>query len=106
MRCRSPLSVRTRCWCGSIPAPSTIWISTFARACRASRSRSRTYWEWTIIGSTSATQEEIRIVLDLVARELLRPPIYRAFPLHEAAEAHRTLAGRQHYGKVVLHPVA
>ncbi len=62
--------------------------------------------EATIIGSTSATQEEIRIVLDLVARELLRPPIYRAFPLHEAAEAHRTLAGRQHYGKVVLHPVA
>lgn len=62
--------------------------------------------EATIIGSTSATQEEVRIVLDLVSRGLLRPPIYRAFRLEEAAEAHRTMAARRHYGKIVLHPPA
>jgi NADPH:quinone reductase-like Zn-dependent oxidoreductase len=62
--------------------------------------------EATIIGSTSATQEEIRVVLDLVAQGLLRPPIYRAYPLAEARDAHRTMAKRRHYGKIVLHPSA
>ncbi len=57
-----------------------------------------------IIGSTSATQDEVRTVLALASEGVLRPPIYRVFPLEQARDAHRTVADRSHYGKIILNP--
>jgi len=34
----------------------------------------------------------------------LRPVIHAAFPLAEAAEAHRLMESREHFGKLVLVP--
>jgi len=60
--------------------------------------------EWEVIGSRTGTTAEIRLVMDLVAEGRLRPRIHAALPLAEAAEAHRILESREHFGKVVLNP--
>ena len=58
--------------------------------------------EWQVIGSRTGTTREIRLVMDLIAQGKLRPRVHAALPLAEAAEAHRILEGREHFGKVVL----
>ncbi|MBS1861802.1 MAG: zinc-binding dehydrogenase [Actinobacteria bacterium] len=55
-----------------------------------------------IIGSMSTTVDEVRHVVAMVGAGRLDPVIDRELPLAEAAEAHRILADRQAYGKVVL----
>lgn len=57
-----------------------------------------------IIGSSRATQVELRKVLDLVAEGTFVPQIHGALPLASAAEAHELLDSRQVYGKVLLEP--
>jgi len=41
-------------------------------------------------------------VWPLAASGQLQPVIYRAFPLAEAAEAHRLMASSEHIGKILL----
>jgi NADPH:quinone reductase-like Zn-dependent oxidoreductase len=60
--------------------------------------------EHTIIGSMSCTIDEIRHVVRLVADGRLNPVIDREIPMSMAAEAHRLLASRQAFGKLVLVP--
>lgn len=60
--------------------------------------------EWVVIGSRTGTSRETQLVMDHFAEGLLQPRIHRALPLGEAAEAHRILEEREHYGKVVLNP--
>jgi NADPH:quinone reductase-like Zn-dependent oxidoreductase len=55
-----------------------------------------------LIGSFGATQEELLELLPLVVAGKLNPVIDRAFPLEQAADAHRYLAERRQFGKVVL----
>jgi NADPH:quinone reductase-like Zn-dependent oxidoreductase len=57
-----------------------------------------------IIGSRVYTREELLQVLGLVAEGRLRPLVYKALPLSEAAEGHRILERREQFGKVVLVP--
>lgn len=57
-----------------------------------------------IIGSSRATQVELRKVLDLVADGTFVPQIHGTLPLAEAAAAHELLDSRQVYGKVLLRP--
>jgi NADPH:quinone reductase-like Zn-dependent oxidoreductase len=60
--------------------------------------------ERSVIGSMSCTLEEIEHVVALVGSGRLDPVIDRELPLEAAADAHRVLADRQAFGKVVLRP--
>jgi NADPH:quinone reductase-like Zn-dependent oxidoreductase len=60
--------------------------------------------ELQVIGSRRATRLEMDTVMNLVARGIFRPVISEVLPLAEAAEAHRRLAERRHFGKFVLTP--
>lgn len=48
--------------------------------------------------------QDLTQILDLVAAGTLKTVIDRVFPLREAAEAHRYLASRGQFGKVLLRP--
>jgi len=48
--------------------------------------------------------EEFATVVDLCARGELKVIIDRVLPLAEAAQAHRILADRSNFGKVILRP--
>lgn len=54
------------------------------------------------ISSHTQTRDEMRTVLDLVGRGVLRPRINSRYPLERAGEAHAELAARTAYGKIVL----
>jgi NADPH:quinone reductase-like Zn-dependent oxidoreductase len=58
--------------------------------------------ELRLLGANSTTKHELDVQMPLVASGRLRPVVDRVFPLAEAAEAHRHMAARQHFGKVVL----
>ncbi len=55
-----------------------------------------------IVGSHTQTRVEALQVLRLIAQGALRPRIHQVLPLERAADAHRLLANREHYGKVLL----
>jgi NADPH:quinone reductase-like Zn-dependent oxidoreductase len=55
-----------------------------------------------ILGSTMGGGHELATVLSLVASGRLRPLVDRVFPLEQIADAHRCLAAREVFGKVVL----
>ena len=57
-----------------------------------------------LVGSKNATLPELRTVMGLVAEGRLKPVIHAAFPLAEAAEAHRVVDSRDIFGKVLLLP--
>jgi NADPH:quinone reductase-like Zn-dependent oxidoreductase len=58
--------------------------------------------ELRLLGANSTTKPELEAQMPLIARGLLRPVVDRVFPLAEAADAHRYLAERRQFGKVVL----
>ena len=58
--------------------------------------------EISVIGSNSYTLAELRRMIPLLERGELRPVVDRVFPLDAAAEAHRYLELRRHFGKVLL----
>ena len=58
--------------------------------------------ELRLAGSKNASVLELRKVMDLVAGGRLKPVIHKAFPLAQAAEAHRVVDSRDIFGKVVL----
>jgi NADPH:quinone reductase-like Zn-dependent oxidoreductase len=60
--------------------------------------------ERTIIGSMSCTLREVEHVVAMVGVGRLDPVVDRELPLSEAAEAHRVLAAREAFGKIVLAP--
>jgi NADPH:quinone reductase-like Zn-dependent oxidoreductase len=65
-----------------------------------------------VIGSTLRTRsekEKATIIAAFIERfgtaleaGRLRPPIYKAVPMADAAEAHRMMAASEHFGKIVL----
>ena len=58
--------------------------------------------EISLLGSFGATREELLALLPLVVDGTFKPVIDRAFPLEQAAEAHRYMAERQQFGKLML----
>lgn len=57
-----------------------------------------------LIGSRNANFAELNTVMDLVAQGQFKPVIHAALPLAQAAEAHRIMASRDAFGKVILLP--
>jgi NADPH:quinone reductase-like Zn-dependent oxidoreductase len=55
-----------------------------------------------ILGSTMGGSHELATVLSLVGAGRLRPVVDRVFPFADVASAHRYLAAREAFGKVVL----
>jgi NADPH:quinone reductase-like Zn-dependent oxidoreductase len=58
--------------------------------------------ELRLLGANSTTKRELEVQLPLIAQGKMKPVVDRIFPLEDAAEAHRYLATRQQFGKVVL----
>jgi NADPH2:quinone reductase len=56
------------------------------------------------LGSAPAPRETLERLLAMAAEGALAPIVDRAFPLEEAAEAHRLIEARQTFGKVLLIP--
>ena len=58
----------------------------------------------TIMGSALGVTSELHTIIRLAEQGKLRPIIDRALPLSEAAEAHRIMEAREHFGKICLRP--
>ncbi len=57
-----------------------------------------------MLGSFMGTMGDLHQVLEHVFAKRLKPVVDKAFPLSEAADAHRYLESSQMFGKVVLNP--
>jgi len=55
-----------------------------------------------IHGSMMGTRQELMKITELVGERKLKPVIDEVFPLEKAAEAHRKMEERKHFGKIVL----
>lgn len=55
-----------------------------------------------ILGSYMGSLVELKEVLTLAEKGVLKPTLDRVFPLAEAANAHRRMEGRGNFGKIVL----
>lgn len=55
-----------------------------------------------ILGSYMGSLAELKIVIRLAEKGILKPIIDQIFPLKEAAAAHRRMESRLHFGKIVL----
>jgi NADPH:quinone reductase-like Zn-dependent oxidoreductase len=54
------------------------------------------------VSSHTQTRDELRHVLELIARGTLSPRIHSTYPLEQAADAQRELVSRTAYGKIIL----
>jgi NADPH:quinone reductase-like Zn-dependent oxidoreductase len=59
-----------------------------------------------LMGSFMGGKGELAEVLEFVFARKVRAVIDSAFPLREAAAAHRRMEGREFFGKILLHPEA
>ena len=55
-----------------------------------------------LVGSRNASTMELRTVMGLVSTGTLKPVVHAHFPLEQAAQAHRVLASRDLFGKLVM----
>jgi NADPH:quinone reductase-like Zn-dependent oxidoreductase len=63
----------------------------------------RLFWKQvSLLGSTMGTPAEFRAMLDLFEQHALRPTVDQAFPLADAAAAHRRMEEAGQFGKIVL----
>jgi 2-desacetyl-2-hydroxyethyl bacteriochlorophyllide A dehydrogenase len=57
-----------------------------------------------LLGSMGGNRLDLEQVLSLADRGLLSPVLDTIYPLEDAAEAHRRMAAREQFGKMLLHP--
>ena len=56
----------------------------------------------TVFGVFMGKQEDLRQIVEVAGRGLIRSVIHQTFPLEEAAEAHRAMENQDFFGKLVL----
>ena len=61
-------------------------------------------WRLGEVQPPAQTTQDLARIVELVGQGTLKTIIDRVFPLSETAEAHRYLASRAQFGKVILHP--
>ena len=49
-------------------------------------------------------KDDLRHIVDLAGKGVIRSVIHRAFPLREAAEAHSVMESQSLFGKLILKP--
>ncbi len=59
-----------------------------------------------LLGSMGGNRLDLEQVLSLAARGILVPVLDTVFPLAAAQDAHRRMAARAQFGKMLLHPIA
>ena len=57
-----------------------------------------------LLGSMGGNRLDLQHVLALADREILNPVLDTVYPLDQAQEAHRRMAARAQFGKMLLHP--
>jgi NADPH:quinone reductase-like Zn-dependent oxidoreductase len=62
------------------------------------------YRRLSLLGSTMGSKGDLHRIVRLIELGKLRPVVDRVLPLSDAREAHRLLAERKAFGKVVLRP--
>ena len=63
----------------------------------------RIFWkQLAVLGTTMGTPKEFAAMLDLFAKGTARPMVDAAFPLADAAAAHRRMEEAAQFGKIVL----
>ena len=56
------------------------------------------------VNDTPAMDASVEHMLEMADQGLLKPVLYRALPLFEAAETHRLIEAREQVGKITLIP--
>ena len=56
----------------------------------------------TVFGVALGRNEDLRQIVEMAAKGVIRGIIHQTFPLEEAARAHETMEGRDFFGKLVL----
>ena len=56
----------------------------------------------TVFGIFMGRKEDLRQIVDMAARGVIRGVIHQTFPLEKAADAHEAMEGRNFFGKLVL----
>ncbi|MYC29139.1 MAG: zinc-binding dehydrogenase [Chloroflexi bacterium] len=57
-----------------------------------------------IYGTFMGSKEDMRQIVEMLNRGVIRPAIHQVFPLSEAASAHRTMEETNFFGKLLLRP--
>ncbi|MBI2166560.1 MAG: zinc-binding dehydrogenase [Chloroflexi bacterium] len=58
----------------------------------------------TLMGVRMGCKEDLRQIVELLCRGVIKGYIHQSFPLSEAREAHETMEGRNFFGKLILKP--
>jgi NADPH:quinone reductase-like Zn-dependent oxidoreductase len=62
--------------------------------------------QYSLLGCMGGNRLDMRQVLDLAVRGIIKPVIDTVLPLAQAAEAHRRMDNREQFGKMLLDPTA
>ncbi len=58
----------------------------------------------TVFGVFMGRKEDLRQIVDLAGKRVIKSVIHRVFPLRDAAKAHEVMESQQSFGKLILRP--
>ena len=58
----------------------------------------------TVFGVFMGRKDDLRQIVDLAGKGIIRSVIHQVFPLQEAAEAHSVMESQSLFGKLILNP--
>ena len=56
----------------------------------------------TVFGVFMGRNEDLRQIVEMAGREVIRGVVHQTFPLEDAAKAHEAMEAREFFGKLVL----